>query len=99
MVNNEVCTRACPVTPGTPVALYPGDFAIAEEGAICLYCLIGTGQIGDDEIGRFQEDYVKGLLEVYALLPGNDPNDFSWIRSWVAHQPTQYRNENAKTWQ
>ena len=58
---------------------------------------LGTGQIGDDEIGKFQEDYVKGLLEVYALLPGNDPNDFSWIRSWESHQQTQQSNEDATT--
>jgi hypothetical protein len=96
-VNGDVCTRACPVTPGTPVALYPGDIAIAEEGAICLYCLIGNGQIGGEQIGTFQDDYVKGLLEVYPLLPGSDPNDFSWIRSWEIHQQTQYRNDDAKS--
>jgi len=94
-VNGQVCTRACPVTAGEPVALYPGDIAIAEAGALCLYCLIGNGQIGDDQIGQFQEDHVKGLLEVYALLPGSDPNDFSWIQSWEHHQQAAYRNEDA----
>src|SRR5215207_8684391 len=97
MVNGEVCTRACPVTAGEPVALYPGDIAIAEEGALCLYCLIGNGQIGVEQIGQFQDDYVKGLLEVYALLPGSDPSEFSWIRSWEIHQQTQYRNDDAKS--
>ena len=96
-VNGDVCTRACPVTPGTRVALYPGDIAIAEEGAICLYCLIGNGQIGGDQIGTFQDDYVKGLLEVYPLLPGTDPSEFSWIRSWEIHQQSQYRTEDAKS--
>jgi hypothetical protein len=97
MVNGQVCTRACPVTLGEPVALYPGDIVIAEEGALCLYCLIGNGQIGADQIGQFEEDHVKGLLEVYALLPGNDPNDFSWIRSWESHQQTENRAEDANT--
>lgn len=96
-VNGETCTRSCPVPHDQPVALYPGDIAIAEEGALCLHCLVGNGQIGE-ALGTFQEDSVKGLLEVYALLlPGSDPNDFSWFRSWEIHQQqTQSRNEDAK---
>jgi len=98
------CTRACPVSSDVPVALYPGDIAIAEPGALCIYCLIGNGQIGDDQIGQFQPDHVKGLLEVYALLPTganptdpNDPNTFSWLKSWHAEHPGLSRQRNDDT--
>jgi hypothetical protein len=100
------CTRACPVSSDAPVALYPGDIAIAEQGALCIYCLIGNGQIGDDQIGQFQPGHVKGLLEVYALLPTgadptdpNDPNTFSWLQSWnrVHTGLSQQRNDDAMT--
>jgi hypothetical protein len=69
-VNGEVCTRACPVDPNVPVLLMPGDFAVAEQGALCIYCLLNNNE---------------GLLEVFVLLDdGVDPQEFTWIDSWDA---------------
>ncbi|MCD6034259.1 MAG: hypothetical protein K0S78_6445, partial [Thermomicrobiales bacterium] len=57
-VNGEVCTRACPVDPDVPILLVPGDTAVAERGALCIYCLLHGN---------------TGLLEVsVALDPGQD---------------------------
>jgi hypothetical protein len=68
MFNGAVCTLGCPVSPGEPVLLVPGDVAIAEKGALCLYCLLHGN---------------TGLLEVFVLLPqGSGPEDFTWIRDW-----------------
>jgi hypothetical protein len=71
MFNEEVCTQGCPVDPDVPVLLVPGDFAVAEKGAICIYCLLHGN---------------RGLLEVSVLLdPGFDrPQDFTWIKDWEA---------------
>jgi len=71
MFNGEVCTRGCPVDPDVPVLLVPGDIAVAEKGAICIYCLLHGN---------------RGLLEVSVLLdPGFDrPQDFTWIKAWEA---------------
>ena len=70
MFNGEVCTRGCPVDPDVPVLLVPGDIAVAEKGALCLYCLLHGS---------------TGLLEVFVLLdPGVDPQEFTWIDSWDA---------------
>ena len=70
MFNGEVCTRGCPVDPAVPVLLVPGDIAVAEKGALCLYCLLNGS---------------TGLLEVFVLLdPGVDPQEFTWIDSWDA---------------
>jgi hypothetical protein len=67
-VNGEVCTRACPVDPDVPVLLMPGDFAVAEQGALCIYCLLNNNE---------------GLLEVFVLLDdGIDSQGFTWITAW-----------------
>ena len=68
------CVRACEVPPSNVVQLGPGDRVVAEEGAICVYCLIGTNEERDGE---------TGLLEVFVLRQfGDDPETFSWIDSW-----------------
>jgi len=73
-INGEICTRACPIDPDMPVLLMPGDFAVAEKGALCIYCLLNNNE---------------GLLEVFVLLDaGLDSQDFSWIRDWDNSQAT-----------
>ena len=68
------CVRGCEVPPNTVVQLGPGDRVVAEEGAICVYCLLGTNEVRGDE---------TGLLEVFVLRQlGDDPSTFSWIESW-----------------
>jgi hypothetical protein len=71
MFNGEVCTQGCPVDPDVPVLLVPGDIAVAEKGALCIYCLLHGN---------------TGLLEVFVLLdPGvDDPQEFTWIKAWEA---------------
>jgi hypothetical protein len=88
--NGRDCTRACAVKAGEPVQLGPGDLAVAEAGALCIYCLLNSGQIGvDDE---------QGTLEVYVLLnSGAGPNDFSWIQSWQRAQNAASRTGDART--
>lgn len=76
--NGAVCTLGCPVSPGVPVLLVPGDVVIAEKGALCIYCLLH---------GSTDPDGSPGLLEVFVLLdPGSGPDDFTWIRPWVESQ-------------
>jgi hypothetical protein len=77
--NGDRCTRACVVEPGRPVLLEAGDYAIAERGVICRYCLERSFM---GENGEPDPNGVEGLLEVYALLNPDDPEAFSWIQSW-----------------
>ena len=74
------CIQGCLVTEEVPVLLQPGDFAIAQSGAICTYCL-AQGAIDGSAVP---------LLEVYAGIapiidegtPVVSPDVFSWTRSW-----------------
>jgi hypothetical protein len=67
------CTAGCLVTEEVPVLLQPGDFAIAESGAICTYCL-AQNSIDENAIP---------LLEVYVGIdPAAIPDGFSWVQSW-----------------
>ncbi len=68
------CIRDCEVPPDTVVQLGPGDRIVAEEGAICVYCLLGANNLREGQTGR---------LEVFVLRrAGEDPSTFSWIASW-----------------
>ncbi|MBA3449908.1 MAG: hypothetical protein H0T18_01705 [Chloroflexia bacterium] len=75
--DGSACTQACLVDPEVPVKLQPGDFAIAESGAICSYCLAQT-LIDEKDIP---------ILEVYALVdPSANADDFSWVQRWTRTQ-------------
>jgi len=69
--DGAVCTQQCPVSPGEPVLLMPGDVAVADRGAVCLYCLLHGN---------------RGLLEVFVQLDNpSEPDSFTWIQDW--HNP------------
>jgi hypothetical protein len=83
-VNGEVCTRACPVDPDVPVLLVPGDIAVAEQGALCIYCLLHGN---------------TGLLEVFVVLdPGSGPQDFTWITDWDRSPSTASTEPAVMAW-
>jgi hypothetical protein len=87
----EPCTTACPIEPGRAIQLEAGDVAIAEAGAICVYCLIVSAE--DPPPGE-----VPGILHVFVLQnPGDSFADFSWIRSWDSPSPGAERLDPTTT--
>jgi hypothetical protein len=84
MFNNAVCTLGCPVDPDVPVLLVPGDIAVAEQGALCIYCLLHGNM---------------GLLEVFVVLdPGSGPQDFTWITDWDSSPSTASTEPAVMAW-
>ncbi|MBA3450301.1 MAG: hypothetical protein H0T18_03700 [Chloroflexia bacterium] len=77
------CVRGCEIPPETVVQLETGDRIVAEEGAICVYCLLGANN---------QRKGETGLLEVFVLRrAGEDAETFSWIDSWDRAQRGELR--------
>ena len=71
---DEPCPQVCVLSPGEEVLLGPGDVVVAEQGGICVYCLLDTDNERKNE---------TGLLEVFVLRgDAEDPQTFSWIDSW-----------------
>jgi hypothetical protein len=68
------CTSMCLIPVEVAVQVKPGDRIVAQEGAICLWCLLNQTPTEGDE---------KGLLLVTPIVPLTAAaNEFSWITSW-----------------
>jgi hypothetical protein len=68
------CTSMCLIPAEVAVQVKPGDRIVAQEGAICLWCLLNqTAEEGDE----------KGLLLVSPVVSmATVANEFSWTASW-----------------
>ncbi len=89
----NICTNMCALPLGTAVQVKPGDIVIAQQDALCLWCLLhGTRsqlETGTESGLRAAatptaDDEPKadsGLLLVSVQLV-DDEDSFSWIRAW-----------------
>jgi hypothetical protein len=82
----NICTNMCALPLGTAVQVKPGDIVIAQQDALCLWCLLhGThSELGVATPTEDDEANVdSGLLLVSVqLVDADDPDSFSWIRAW-----------------
>jgi hypothetical protein len=84
----NICTNMCALPLRTAVQVKPGDIVIAQQDALCLWCLLhGTrSELGTATPTPTADDEAKadsGLLLVSVQLENaDDPDSFSWVRAW-----------------
>jgi hypothetical protein len=80
----NICTNMCALPLRTAVQIKPGDIVIAQQDALCLWCLLhGTRSEVGTATGDEEPKLDSGLLLVSVQLENaDDPDGFSWVRAW-----------------
>jgi hypothetical protein len=79
----NICTNMCALPLEMAVQVKPGDIIIAHAGSYCLWCLLlGTDTELNQTSGTGNGIPDSGLLLVSALVPGDNPETFSWLSNW-----------------
>lgn len=80
----NTCTNMCALPLNTAVKVKPGDIVIAQQDALCLWCLLhGTRSELVTETRPPEPKPDSGLLLVSVQLENaDDPDSFSWVREW-----------------